>query len=75
MMNISYKKRGNEMKELRLNKKEKEDLVIAIGCFLDVMRKQIRLGIVDKELAEKSVMEYATLESKIERNLSEYTGR
>ncbi len=63
------------MKELRLNKQEKEDLVIAIGCFQDVIRKQIRQGIVDKELAEKSLMEYATLESKIEANLSEYTGR
>ena len=63
------------MKELKLNKQEKEDLVIAIGCFLDVMRKQIRQGIVDNEVAEKAVMEYANLESKIEANLSEYTGR
>lgn len=63
------------MKELRLNKQEKEDLVLAIGCFLDVIRKQIRQGIVDKELAEKSLMEYATLESKIQENLSEYRGR
>tara|TARA_B100001939_G_scaffold340609_1_gene348950 strand:- start:712 stop:903 length:192 start_codon:yes stop_codon:yes gene_type:complete len=63
------------MKELKLNKQEKEDLVIAIGCFLGEMRKNIRLGNVDKEVAEKAIMEYVTLETKIEENLREYTGR
>tara|TARA_S200002703_G_scaffold40246_1_gene35066 strand:+ start:1155 stop:1346 length:192 start_codon:yes stop_codon:yes gene_type:complete len=63
------------MKELKLNKQEKEDLVIAIGCFLGEMRKQLRLGYTDKEVTEKAIKEYVTLENKIEENLREYTGR
>lgn len=63
------------MKELRLNKQEKEDLVIAIGCFINETQRQIRLKNLDKEVAEKAIMEYATLESKIERNLDSYHRR
>jgi len=57
---------------LKLNKQEKEDLVIAIGCFLEETRRQIRLGNADKATGEKAIMEFTNLESKIERNLGEY---
>ena len=62
------------MKQLKLNMREKENLIIAIGCFIQQTKRQIRQGNVDKEVAEKSIMEFATLESKIERNLDTYSG-
>jgi len=60
------------MKKLKLNKREKEDLIIAIGCFIENTKRQIRQGNVVKEVAEKTIMEFATLESKIEVNLNSY---
>jgi hypothetical protein len=62
------------MKKLKLNKREKEDLIIAIGCFIENTKRQIRQGNVDKEVAEKRIIEFATLESKIVRNLDSYYG-
>jgi hypothetical protein len=57
---------------LKLNKQEKEDLLVAISCFINETQRQIRLKNLDKEYAEKTIMEFANLESKIERNLGEY---
>lgn len=63
------------MKELRLNKQEKEDLVFAIRCFIDSTNTELRLKNIDKEVADKVIMEFANLESKIERNLDSYYRR
>jgi len=63
------------LKELRLNKQEKEDLVFAIRCFIDSTNTELRLKNIDKEVADKVIMEFANLESKIERNLDSYYRR
>jgi len=66
---------GRNLKELRLNKQEKEDLVFAIRCFIDSTNTELRLKNIDKEVADKVIMEFANLESKIERNLDSYYRR
>ena len=63
------------MKELRLNKEDKENLVFAIRCFIDSTNTELRLKNIDKEVADKVIMEFANLESKIERNLDSYYRR
>lgn len=63
------------MKELKLNKQDKEDLLVAISCFINETQRQIKLKNLDKEVADKVIMEFANLESKIERNLDSYYRR
>tara|TARA_Y100000004_G_scaffold132503_1_gene149600 strand:- start:1294 stop:1491 length:198 start_codon:yes stop_codon:yes gene_type:complete len=57
---------------LKLNKQEKEDLLCAIECTVEQVRKAIRENSADKKISEKLIMDFQNLYSKIEGNVRSY---
>jgi hypothetical protein len=57
---------------LKLNKQEKEDLLTAIECTVEQVRKAIRENSGDKKVCEKLIMDFQNLYCKIEGNVRSY---